>query len=117
MLTPGARAWRAAVLAALLAAGASGCASFDKTFGQQEIVVQFKAQTPNAARLAIRKVCSHIPSATPEPLPSHASVAGLPYDVRYQVGKASDADVARLQQCLEKFPAVTGVNFEDAGGS
>jgi hypothetical protein len=105
-----------AALAALLLAGASGCASFDKTFGEREMVVQFKAQTSNSVRLKVRQACSHIPLATAEPLPSHASLAGLPYDVRYRVDNASDADVARLQQCLEKFPSVVGVDPEDAGG-
>jgi hypothetical protein len=103
-------------LAALLAAGASGCASFDKTFGEREMVVQFKSQTTNSMRLKVRRACSHVPSATPEPLPTQASLAGFPYDIRYRVDNASDADVARLQQCLEKFPSVVGVDPEDAGG-
>jgi hypothetical protein len=33
------------------------------------------------------------------------------------VDNASDADLARLQQCLQKFPSVVGLNPEDAGGS
>jgi hypothetical protein len=106
----------AGALAALVLAGASGCASFDKTFGEREMVVQFKSQTPNSMRLKVRQACSHIPLATPEPLPTHASLAGMLYDVRYRVDNASDADVARLQQCLEKFPSVVGVDPEDAGG-
>jgi hypothetical protein len=106
----------AAALAALLLAGASGCASFGKTFGEREIVVQFKSETSNPMRMKVRQACSHIPLARPEPLPSHASLAGMPYDVRYRVDNASDADVARLQQCLEKFPSVVGVDPEDAGG-
>jgi hypothetical protein len=117
VLSRGTLASCAAGLAVLLLAGASGCASFDKAFGQREEVVQFKEQTPNATRLAIRQACSHIPMATPEPLPRHASLAGMPYDIRYRVDNASDADLARLQQCLQKFPSVVGLNPEDAGGS
>jgi hypothetical protein len=35
--------------------------------------------------------------------------------VTYQIDKASDADVARLQECLTKFPSVVGVTLQDSG--
>jgi hypothetical protein len=102
--------------AALLTAGAVGCGSFDATFGQQEAVVQFRPQTPEAVRLQVRSACSHIRSARPEPIPSDQQAAN-PYEVRYQVGGASDADLARLQQCLQRFPAVVGIEFSGPAGS
>jgi hypothetical protein len=109
----------AAVLAAVLAlalAGA-GCASFDATFGQRDAVVQFQPQTTNAARLKVRAACAHLPHATPEPLPTGQPATSLSYDVRYRVDKATDGDLARLQQCLQKFRSVAGIEFSGPAGS
>jgi hypothetical protein len=41
----------------------------------------------------------------------------LLYDVRYRVDHASDADLARLQQCLQRFPSVVGIDIESPDGS
>jgi hypothetical protein len=108
---------QAAVLAAGLALLAGGCAQFDATFGKQEAVVQFQPQTPNKVRLAVRAACSHVPRAKPEPLPKDHLAVDLLYDVRYQTTNASDGDLARLQQCLQRFSAVTGIEFNGAGGT
>jgi hypothetical protein len=32
----------------------------------------------------------------------------------YQVNQASDADVAKLEKCLAKFPVVAGVTLQDS---
>ena len=40
----------------------------------------------------------------------------MSYDVRYQVSNASDADLARLQQCLQKFPSVVGIDISGPAG-
>jgi hypothetical protein len=109
--------WLAAAAAALLAAGAAGCASFDAALGKREAVVQFQPQTPNREMLAVRTACSHLPAAKPEALPPHPLAADADYDVRFLVSEASDADLARLQQCLERFPSVVGIEFTSPGGS
>jgi hypothetical protein len=115
-MPPAAWAVLAAVLA--LALAAAGCASFDAAFGKQEAVVQFQPQTPNSVRLKVRAACSHVPQATPEPLPTgHLAPAMAAYDVRYRVDNASDGDLARLQQCLQKFRSVAGIQFNGPGGS
>ena len=95
----------------------AGCSSFDKAFGQQEAVVQFRPQTPNAVRLKVRAACSHLPNAVPEPLPTDHIASDVLNDVRYQVNNASDGDLARLQKCLQKFPSVAGIEFNTPGGS
>jgi len=107
----------AGVCAALLTASAAGCESFNATFGQREAVVQFRPQTPDAVRLHVRAACSRIRSARPEPIPTGQQAVNMPYEVRYQVGGASDADLARLQQCLQHFPAVVGIEFSGPAGS
>ena len=104
------------MLAALVPAVA-GCATFDRTFGKQEAVVQFRPQTPNSVRLKVRAACSHVPRATPEPLPTDHLASDMLNDVRYRVDNASDGDLAKLQQCLQKFPSVVGIQFNGPGGS
>lgn len=96
---------------------AAGCASFDKAFGQQEAVVQFQPQTPNAVRLKVRAACSRVPNAVPEPLPTDRLASDVLNDVRYQVNNASDGDLAKLQKCLQQFPSVAGIEFSTPGGS
>jgi hypothetical protein len=118
----GLRRWQPAAWAALapvlaLALAAAGCSSFDAAFGKQEAVVQFQPQTPNSVRLKVRAACSHVPQATPEPLPTDHLASDMLYDVRYRVDNASDGDLAKLQQCLQKFPSVTGIEFNGPGGS
>jgi hypothetical protein len=102
--------------AAVLCAAAGGCSAFDRAFGKQEAVVQFQANTPASAMLKARAACSHLAGAYAEPIPKHALPVDLPDDIRYEVGSASDAQLARLQQCLERFPAVVGIEFSSPSG-
>jgi len=116
------RRWRgglpaAGIMLAVLAPAAAGCASFDRALGKQEAVVQFQAQTSNPARLKVRAACSHVPQAIPEPLPTDHLASDMTYDVRYRVDHASDGDLAKLQQCLQRFPSVVGIEFNGPGGS
>lgn len=104
-------------LAVVLAMAMTGCAAFDATFGQREAVVHFRPQTSNAVRLRVRAACSHVARATPEPLPTDHLASDMSYDVRYRIDNASDADLARLQQCLQRFPSVTGIDFSGPPGS
>jgi hypothetical protein len=114
--------WRSAlpvvgIMLAALAPAVAGCATFDRTFGKQEAVVQFQPQTSNSARLKVRAACSHVPQAIPEPLPTDHLASDLANDVRYRVDHASDGDLAKLQQCLQRFPSVVGIEFNGPAGS
>jgi hypothetical protein len=113
VLHPIAAAAAAATVVSLLA----GCSAFDKAFGKQEAVVQFKAQTPVAVMLKVRASCSHVPAAIPERVPPHPPAIQMQDDIRYLVSNASDADLARLQQCLQRFPSVVGIEFDSPDGS
>ena len=113
VLRPIAVAAAVATTAGLLA----GCAAFDKAFGKQEAVVVFKNQTPVSVMLRVRASCSHIPAAIPERIPPHPLAVDMQDDIRYLVSNASDADVARLEQCLNRFPSVLGVSVETPDGS
>jgi hypothetical protein len=99
----------------VLAAATSGCAKFDAALGQQWAVVHFNPNTSVATLLTVRAACSHVPNVRPEALPKSRDPADMIYSVRYRTDHASDADLARLQQCLQRFPAVTGIDFQDSG--
>ncbi len=111
------RAAVAGALAVALGAGVAGCAQFDAALGQREAVVQFRSATPDSVRLKVRTACSGLPAVTTEPLPTDGKASDELYDVRYRIDKASDAEVARLQQCLARFPPVAGLELLDAGGN
>jgi hypothetical protein len=49
-----------------------------------------------------------------QPLPSDLNSPYALQQVIFQVNHASDADVARLETCLAKFPAVVGVTLQDS---
>jgi hypothetical protein len=114
---PALRPIAVAVAAAAALALAAGCSSFDRAFGKQEAVVVFKDQTPVSVMLRVRAACSHLPAATPERIPPHPPAVQMQDDVRYLVSNASDAQIARLEQCLNRFSSVMGVNVETPEGS
>jgi hypothetical protein len=106
----------AATAAAAVCLGAAGCAAFDRAFGKREAVVHFQPNTPPAEMLKVRAACSHLAAARPEPIPRHVLKVDLPYDIKYEVSQASDAQLARLQQCLERFPSVAGIELSSPSG-
>ena len=111
-----ARALAITATAAALCAAATGCGAFDRAFGKREAVVQFQPNTPASTMLRARAACSHLAGAHAEPIPKHVLAVDLPDDIRYEVGSASDAQLARLQPCLERFPAVVGIEFSSPSG-
>ena len=114
-------AWRGTAAILLLTGGLlatfTGCAKFDAALGQQEAVVQFKNGTPDSTRLHVRTACSHVPQATPEALPTDHRASDLLYNVRYRVDNASNAQIAELEQCLQKYPSVVGIDIQTPGDS
>jgi hypothetical protein len=64
--------------------------------------------------MAVRTACAKTPAVTPQPLPSDVSSPYALEQVIYQINKASDADVALLQECLSKFPSVAGMTLQDS---
>ena len=105
-----------AAAATVLGLAAAGCASFDRAFGKQEAVVQFQPDTPASVMLKARAACSHVAGTYPEPIPKHVLAVDLPDDIRYEVSNASDAQLARLGQCLNRFPAVVGLEMSSPSG-
>ena len=92
----------------------AGCSQFDAALGQRQAVVTFKPGTTVAQRMAVRAACAKTPNVTPQPLPSNLNSPYALEQVIYQITHASDADVARLETCLAKFPSVAGVTLQDS---
>lgn len=102
---------------AAMIAGATvlaGCSQFDAALGQRQAVVTFTDSATLAQRMAIRTACAKPPDVTPQPLPSNMNTPYALAQVVYQINKASDADVAVLEKCLSKFPAVAGLSLQDS---
>ena len=100
----------------LLAAAAAlaGCSRFDAALGQRQAVVSFRAGTPVSQRLAVRSACAKAPAVAPQPLPSDLHSPYALQQLTFQITHASDADVAQLEKCLAKFPAVAGLTLQDS---
>ena len=92
----------------------AGCSQFDAALGQRQAVVSFNDGTTLAQRMAVRAACAKTPNVTPTPLPNDMNSPYALEQVVYQVNQASNADIARLEQCLTKFPSVAGVTLQDA---
>ena len=105
----------AAAGAVLVAAAAlAGCSQFDAALGQRQAIVTFRQGTPVSQRLIVRSTCAKVPSVTAPPLPSDLNAPYALHTLAFRIDHASDADVARLETCLAKFPAVAGVTLQDS---
>jgi hypothetical protein len=102
-------------LAAGLAGGVAGCSKFDAALGQQWVTVDFQPNTSIATMLKVRTACSGIPNVVPQALPHKKNTVTMNGAVSYQTNNATDANVAQLQQCLQRFPSVAGMDPEDSG--
>jgi hypothetical protein len=95
------------------AAALAGCAQFDAALGQRQAVISFRAGTPVSQRLAVRSACAKAPAVTPQPLPSDLKSPYALQQLTFQITHASDTDVAQLEKCLARFPAVAGITLQD----
>jgi hypothetical protein len=103
-----------AVTVAVTVAALAGCSQFDAALGQRQAVVSFRAGTPLSQRLAVRSACAKVPAVKAQPLPSDLNTPYALQQVTYRIDHATDADVARLETCLAKFPAVVGITLQDS---
>ncbi|HEX5188959.1 MAG TPA: hypothetical protein VFW16_05440 [Streptosporangiaceae bacterium] len=108
------RARLAACAAMSAAVLLSGCARMDAALGRQWVVVQLASNTSLATARHVTATCAHASGLRAEPVKPTAPgrVVG---SVRFISIQASDADMARLQQCLQRFPAVQGLTLTEPG--
>jgi len=92
----------------------SGCARFSAALGQQWVVVQLAANTSVATARHVTVACSHVPGMRVAAVRA-TSPGGYVASVRFNATQASDADMARLQRCLQRFHSVQGLTLTDAG--
>ena len=103
------------VVAALgLAGSLTGCAQFNKALGQQQALVSFRSGTPVSVRLQVRAACDKLPDVSAAPIPRGVPSQSAVSVIVYRVTGASNADIARLQVCLSKFPSVQGLDLQDS---
>ena len=104
----------AAVVAVVTVAALTGCSQFDAALGQRQAVVSFRPGTPLSQRLAVRSACAKVPAVKAQPLPSDLNSPYALQQVIYRVDHATNADIARLETCLDKFPSVAGITLQDS---
>jgi len=86
----------------------------DAALDKQWVVVNFSPGTSMSTALHVRAACSHITNTPAMALPAKHSVINIMYGVRYDTTNSSPANVSQLQECLQKFPSVDGVDPESA---
>lgn len=101
-------------LAGLVCLAVTGCAEFDKALGQQQVDVYFQQSTTVAYKLQVRSACNNLPNVKAEPIPAGVPIQSAVDVVVYNTTGANDADIARLEVCVNKFSQVVGVDFQDA---
>ena len=98
----------------LAAAALAGCSQFNAALGQRQAVVSFRADTTVSQRLAVRSACARLPAVTAQPLPADLNSPYALQQLTFRIDHATNAEVARLETCLAKFPAVAGVTLQDS---
>ena len=101
-----------AVVAAAVAL--AGCSQFASALGQRQAVVAFKPGTPTSQRLAVRSACAKVPEVKAPPVPADLNSPYALQQLTFRIDHATNADVARLEKCLARFPSVVGVTLQDS---
>ena len=101
-------------VSALCLLGVTGCSQFDKALGQQQALVSFNPNTSNGVRLQVRAACGKLPRVHPVPIAKSVPLSSALSEVVFQINNAGAADIARLQECLQKYPAVAGIDIQDS---
>ena len=95
--------------------GVSGCASFDKALGQQQANVYFTDSTPVAFKLKVRAACNNLPHVKETPISTGVPLSAALDVVSYNTYGASTVDIARLEECVNKYqPQVDGFEVTDS---
>ena len=83
---------------------------------KRELTVVFAAGTTPDQRAAASQACAAAaPHTSPEPIPTPSGTRGIERSgslVRFRIDSASDRDIARLEDCLQKQAGVKG--FQDS---
>jgi hypothetical protein len=95
--------------------GVTGCAQFDKALGQQQASVYFQESTPVAFKLKVRLACDNLPHVKAMPIDKSVPLSSAVDIVEYNTTGASVTDIARLEECVNKFGSqVQGLDVTDS---
>jgi hypothetical protein len=95
--------------------GVTGCASFDKALGQQQASIYFQQDTPVAFKMKVRAACDNLPHVKAAPISKDVPLSSAVDVVTYNTTGAGAVDIARLEECVDKFsPQVQGVDVSDS---
>ena len=98
-----------------LCLGVTGCAQFNKALGQQQALIYFQQSTPVAFKLKVRTACNNLPHVKAAPIATGVPISSAVDVVTYNTTGAGLADIARLEECVNKFaPQVEGVDVHDS---
>jgi hypothetical protein len=98
----------------LAAVALAGCSQFNAALGQRQAVVSFRPGTAVSQRLAVRSACAKLPAVTAQPLPADLNSPYALQQLTFRIDHATNAEVARLETCLARFPVVAGVTLQDS---
>jgi hypothetical protein len=104
----------AMVAATVAAVALAGCSQFDAALGQRQAIVTFRPDTPVSQRLAVRSACGKVPDVRAQPVPSNLNSPYALQQLTFRVDHATNADLARLEKCLARFPSVVGITLQDS---
>ena len=95
--------------------GVTGCAQFDKALGQQQATIYFQSSTTVAFKLKVRTACNNLPHVKATPIAAGVPLSSAVDVVTYNTTGAGVADIARLEECVNKYaPQVQGVDVQDS---
>ena len=104
--------WTAPARAVVPAAENQAASFYRYKLGSMEITVL----SDGVATVPVNE--AFIPNVKVEALPAHRNLAERIYGVRYEVGSASNVELAEFSQCVNKFPpsVIEGVETDTPGG-
>jgi hypothetical protein len=95
--------------------GVTGCAQFNKALGHQEVDVYFQSSASVAFKMKVRAACNNLPDVKAAPIATGVPLSSAIDIVVYNTTGANVADIARLEECVNKFaPQVQGINPIDS---
>jgi hypothetical protein len=93
----------------------TGCAAFDKALGQSQVDVYFTDSTSVAFKMKVRAACNNLPDVKAAPIATGVPLSSAIGVVVYNTDGANDADIARLEECVNKYaPQVQGIDPIDS---
>lgn len=108
---------RLALVVPALAVGVAAAGCNTDALTKRELVVRFADDATQAQHRAALEACADAsPQASPEPFSTSGPASNRVGDVRFRIDHANDRDIAQLESCLGKQPAVIGFDIPDLMG-